>query len=93
MKNDGVRVSPRPWIGIAALASYLVVVVVQGTSGIPYTELAASARNLWRNGVLSIALASLVVAGLATWWGRWRPVLTERPRTRPKWLVIAPALI
>ena len=69
MKNDGVRVSPRPWIGIAALAAYLVVVVVQGTSGTPYTELAASARNLWRNGVLSIALASLVVAGLATWWG------------------------
>jgi len=27
VKNDGVRVSPRPWIGIAALAAYLVVVV------------------------------------------------------------------
>jgi CAAX protease family protein len=92
-EDDVMRVSPRPLLGLAALAAYLVVVfVIQGTSGVPYTELSASAGNLWRDPILSIAVGSLVVAALATWWGWWRPALVERTRARP-WTVIAPALV
>jgi membrane protease YdiL (CAAX protease family) len=88
-----MRVSPRPLLGLVALVVYLVVVfVIQATSGVPYTELSASAGSLWRDPILSIAIASLMVAALATWWGWWRPALVERTRAR-RWTVIAPALV
>ena len=88
-----MRVSPRPLLGLVALAAYLVVVaVIQGTSGVPYTELSASASNLWRDPILSIAVASVVVAALATWWGWWQPALFERSRARRR-TIIAPAFV
>ncbi|MET0692373.1 MAG: CPBP family glutamic-type intramembrane protease [Propionibacteriaceae bacterium] len=88
-----MRLSPRPWLGLVALAAYLVVVfVIQGTSGVPYTDLSASAANLWRDAILSIAVASVVVAALATWWGWWSPALFERTRAR-RWTIIAPAFV
>jgi hypothetical protein len=70
----------------------VIVVVIQGTSGVPYTELSASSANLWRDPILSIAGASAVVAALAAWWGWWQPALFERTRAR-RWTVIAPALV
>jgi hypothetical protein len=70
----------------------VIVVVIQGTSGVPYTELSASSANLWRDTILSIAVASAVAAALATWWGWWQPALFERTRAR-RWTVIAPALV
>lgn len=89
-----MRVAPRPWRGLVAVAAYLAVIVaIQGTSGIPYPEMAASAGNLWRSGVLSIAAAGAVVAALASWWGWWRPALVERPTTPRRWTIIAPALL
>ena len=88
-----MRFAPRPLLGLVALAAYLVIIVViQGTSGIPYTELSASAANLWRDPILSIAVASVVVAALATWWGWWQPALFERTRAR-RWTIIAPAFV
>jgi membrane protease YdiL (CAAX protease family) len=88
-----VRVSPRPLLGLIALAAYLVIIVaIQGTSGVPYTELSASAANLWRDPILSIAVASVVVVALATWWGWWQPALFERTRAR-RWTIIAPAFV
>ena len=89
-----MRVTPRPVLGLVAFAAYLVVVgLVQGTSGIPYTELGASASNLWRSGVLSLVLGSAVVAALLTWWGWWGPALVERPRSTRRWTVVAPVLL
>jgi hypothetical protein len=62
-----MRVAPRPLPGLVAFVAYVVIVVViQGTSGVPYTELSASSANLWRDTILSIAVASAVVAALAT---------------------------
>lgn len=88
-----MRVSPRPLLGLVALVVYLVIIVViQGTSGVPYTELSASTANLWRDPILSIAVASVVVAALATWWGWWQPALFERTRAR-RWTIIAPAFV
>jgi uncharacterized protein len=89
-----MRIMPRPWLGYVAVAAYLVVIVViQGTSGIGYKNLGDTAANLWRSGVLSIAAASLVVAALCTWWGWWRPALTERPTTTRRWTIVAPLLL
>ncbi|GAA3633049.1 CPBP family intramembrane glutamic endopeptidase [Microlunatus ginsengisoli] len=89
-----MRISPRPWLGLAAFVGYIAVILgVQGTSGIPYPELADTAHNIWRSGVLSIVLASLLMAVLATWWGWWRPALFERPPTTRRWTIIAPVLM
>ncbi|CAM3755634.1 CPBP family intramembrane glutamic endopeptidase [Occultella aeris] len=89
-----VRVQPRAWIGLAAWALYLVVVVVvQAASGVPYTEWGDSASNLWRGAVVSLVLGAVVVAIVTSWLGWWRPALRERRTTRAKWTIIAPALL
>lgn len=88
-----MRVRPRPLLGLVALAVYLVIILlIQGTSGIPYTEVSATTGNLWRDAILSVAVASVAVAALATWWGWWQPALVERTRAR-RWTVIAPAFV
>ena len=89
-----MKIVPRPWLGLLAFAVYAVVVaVIQGTSGIPYPALGASAHNIWRSGVLSIVIGGLILAGLTTWWGWWRPALFEQRRTPHRWTIVAPLLV
>ena len=89
-----MRVQPRAWVGLAAWALYLVVVVViQATSGIPYTDWGDTAGNLWRGAVVSLVVGAVVVAVVTSWLGWWRPALRERRTTRAKWTIIAPALL
>lgn len=89
-----MRVQPRVWVGLAAWALYIVVVVaIQASSGIPYTAWGDSAGNLWRGSVVSLAVGAVVMAVVTTWLGWWRPALRERRRTRARWTVIAPALL
>ena len=89
-----MRVKPRFWVGLAAWLLYVVVIVViQATSGIPYTEWGDSAGNLWRGAVISLVVGAVVVAIVTTWLGWWRPAIRERRTTRAKWTIIAPALL
>lgn len=89
-----MRVTPRVWVGLAAVAVYLVVIlIVQGTSGIPYTDWGDSAANLWRGSVLSLIVGGAVLAAVTTWLGWWRPALHEQHRTRARWAVVAPVLM
>ncbi|GEM00204.1 CPBP family intramembrane glutamic endopeptidase [Cellulomonas terrae] len=88
-----MRVQPRAWIGLAVWVLYIVVIVVlQKTSGIGYTEFGDSPSNLWRGAVLSLVVGAVVLALVTTWLGWWRPALRERRTTKAKWTVIAPAL-
>lgn len=89
-----VRVPPRAWVGLAVWALYLVVVVaIQATSGIPYTDWGDTAGNLWRGAVVALVVGAVVVAAVTTWLGWWRPALRERRRTRARWTIIAPLLL
>lgn len=89
-----MRVQPRAWIGLAVWVLYgVVVVVVQKTSGIGYTEFGDSPSNLWRGAVISLIVGAVVLAVVTTWLGWWRPALRERRTTRARWTIIAPALL
>ncbi|WP_158580719.1 CPBP family intramembrane glutamic endopeptidase [Cellulomonas rhizosphaerae] len=89
-----MRVQPRAWIGLVVWALYLaVVVVIQASSGISYSEFGDSAENLWRGAVLSLAVGAVLVAVVTTWLGWWRPALRERRPTKARWTIIAPALL
>lgn len=89
-----MRVQPRAWIGLAVWVLYgVVVVVLQKTSGIGYTEFGDSPSNLWRGAVVSLVVGAVVLAVVTTWLGWWRPALRERHTTRARWTIIAPALL
>ncbi|MGF0118155.1 CPBP family intramembrane glutamic endopeptidase [Promicromonospora sp. Marseille-Q5078] len=89
-----MRVQPKFWVGFAAWVLYLVVIVViQATSGISYTDFGDSAENLWRGAVISLVVGAVVMAVVTTWLGWWRPAVRERRRTSAKWTIIAPALL
>jgi membrane protease YdiL (CAAX protease family) len=89
-----MRVQPRAWVGLGAFVLYLVVVVaIQATSGVPYTEWGDSAGNLWRGAVISLVVGAVVLALVTSLLGWWRPALRERRTTRARWTIIAPALL
>ncbi|QJW35041.1 CPBP family intramembrane glutamic endopeptidase [Cellulosimicrobium protaetiae] len=89
-----MRVRPRAWVGVAVWVVYgLVVVVLQKSSGIPYTDFGDSPSNLWRGAVLSLVVGAVVLVAVTTWLGWWRPALRERRTTRARWTIIAPALL
>ena len=88
-----MRVQPRALIGLGVWVLYLLVIVVlQKTSGIAYTDLGDSPENLWRGAVLSLIVGSVVLAVITSWLGWWQPALRERATTKAKWTIIAPAL-
>ncbi|MEG9248182.1 CPBP family intramembrane glutamic endopeptidase [Arthrobacter sp. Soc17.1.1.1] len=89
-----MRVTPRVWIGLVVFVGYaLLVLAVQSSTGIPYTEWGASAGDLFIGAVLSLVIATIVLVPLISWLGWWRPVLHERERSRHRWPIIAPILL
>lgn len=89
-----MRVQPRALIGLGVWLLYMaVIVVIQKTSGIAYTDFGDSAGNLWRGAVLSLIVGSVVLAVVTSWLGWWRPALRERATTKAKWTIIAPLLV
>ncbi|WP_402462897.1 CPBP family intramembrane glutamic endopeptidase [Isoptericola aurantiacus] len=93
VSGTALRVRPRAWIGIALWVVYVaVILLVQGTSGVPYTELADTVGNIWRNGVLSIVLAAAAVVLIGWRLGWLRAAIVERPRSRARWTLLAPLL-
>lgn len=88
-----VRIKPTALIGVAVWLLYVaIVVIMQKTSGIPYTDFGDSTGNMWRGIIPSLVVGSLVIAGLAAWMGWWGPALRDQHRTRVGWALIAPAI-
>ena len=88
-----MRVKPTALVGIAVWLLYVaIVVIMQKTSGIPYTEFGDSTANMWRGVIPSLLVGSLVIAALAVWMRWWAAALRDEHRTRVGWTLIAPAI-
>lgn len=88
-----MRVKPTALVGIAIWVLYVaIIVVMQKTSGVPYTEFGDSTGNMWRGVIPSLAVGSLVVAGIAVGIGWWGAAMRDQHRTRVGWTLIAPAI-
>lgn len=88
-----MRVKPSALVGIGVLVLYIVIIVVmQKTSGIPYTDFGDSTGNLWRGIVLSLVTGSVVVAGVGLVTGWFGAAMRDQHRTRVGWALLAPAL-
>lgn len=88
------RVRPRVWIGLAIWVGYLVLVfAVQNLSGIPYDEWGDSAGNLFFGAGISLIVATVLLAFTTSLLGWWRPVMSERSRSRHRWPIFIPILM
>ena len=89
-----VRVKPRVWIGVAIWLGYaLVVFIVQQLSGVKYTQLGDSGRDLFFGAGLSLITGSILLAITTTLLGWWRPALFDKKRSKHRWPIVAPALM
>lgn len=87
-----MRVKPTAVVGVAIWLLYVaIVVIMQKTSGIPYTDFGDSTSNMWRGVIPSLLVGSLVVAALAVWMRWWGAAMRDQHRTRVGWTLIAPA--
>jgi hypothetical protein len=88
-----MRVKPTALVGLAIWLLYVaIVVIMQKTSGVPYTEFSDSTANMWRGVIPSLLVGSLVVTALAFWMRWWTAALRDQHRTRVGWTLIAPAI-
>lgn len=88
-----MRVKPSALAGLAIWLVYVVIVVVmQKTSGIPYTEFGDSTANMWRAIIPSLVVGSLVVGLLGIWMGWWGVALRDKHKAKVGWALIAPVI-
>jgi uncharacterized protein len=90
----GGRASPSVVLAVVAIVAYLFVLTALAfTFPVKYTQIADSPHNLLFGVVIPVGTGGLVLCGLATWWGWWRPALYEGRRFGPTWALISPALL
>lgn len=88
-----MRVKPTAVIGVAIWLLYVaIVVIMQKTSGIPYTEFGDSTSNMWRGAIPGLVVGSVIIAGLALVMRWWRAAIRDQHCTRIGWTLIAPGV-
>ncbi|WP_339316071.1 CPBP family intramembrane glutamic endopeptidase [Paenibacillus sp. FSL R10-2734] len=88
-----LRVTPKVWIGLLITVGYLCIILpIQKLSGIPYQDFGASADNLYRSAVMSMAAGAVALIIVTSLLGWWRPALYDSSQQRwtYKWPIIAP---
>lgn len=92
-RSTAVRIRPTVGLGIGIWAAYTVLVfLVDWITGVPYTELGTSGRNLFLGAGVSLIVGAILLAVTASLLGWWKPALFER-RHGPRWLLVVPALM
>ena len=75
-----MRVRPTALIGLGIAVGYAVLfLILERLIGPAYTEIGKSASGILMGIVIPLAICTVVMAGLTTWLGWWRPVLREKP--------------
>ena len=88
------RVTPRPWIGVAVWAVYVVLVFVIGLlSGVPYTDFGKNAGSLFLGAGVFLIVGTIYFIVVTGFLGWWRPALFDRQRSKARWPIIAPILM
>lgn len=89
-----MKVAPRPLIGVAVLAAYLVVFYgIWALTGVDYPHVADNAGTLLKWYVAPLAGGAVVLVVAASWLGWWRPALAEVSHARPRWLLAGPIVM
>lgn len=86
-----MKVAPRPLIGVAVLAAYLVVFYgIWALTGVDYPHIGDSAGTILKWYVAPLAGGAVVLVVAASRLGWWRPALAEVSHARPRWLLAGP---
>jgi membrane protease YdiL (CAAX protease family) len=89
-----MRIAPEPLIGVIAVVVYAAVMA--GTwwvLGMDYDTVGDSTGNIIKGIVAAVGLAVLVLIGLTSWLGWWRPAMREERRVAPRWTLVVPVVM
>lgn len=88
-----MRITPRPSVSVAVWLGYAVLILVLGLLlDADFEAVGSNAEDTVRVLVIPIAVGAVLLAGLTTWFGWWRPVLLEQHRSERRWPIIVPLL-
>ncbi|GAB89224.1 CPBP family intramembrane glutamic endopeptidase [Gordonia rhizosphera] len=87
-----VRHAPRPQTAIVVFLIYLALFYgVWIVTGVDYETIGDSAGHLLKWYVAPTWVGGLFLIIAVSWLGWWRPVLFEKERAQPRWILLAPA--
>lgn len=88
-----MRTRPTAIWGLVAWFVYgVIVVVIQKTSGISYTDFGDTPGNMWRAPILSLLVGGVFLVALSLWLGWWRVAWRDEQRVVVHWTLLAPAI-
>jgi uncharacterized protein len=91
--RSALRVKPTALIGFGFAIGYVpLFTILEKLMGVPYTELGKTSDSILRGIVIPLAIAAVVMAGLTTFLGWWRPVMREKP-LGVKWMWAIPVIV
>ncbi len=90
---DSLKVKPTALLGFVVAIGYLgLFLVLEKFFGPSYTDIGKTTDSILRGIVVPLAICTVYTAGLATWWGWWRPALREKP-IGVKWMWSIPIVL
>ncbi len=90
---SSLRVTPTALIGFGIAIGYMLFfLAMEKIMGVPYTELGKTTDSVVRGIVIPLAVGAVVLAGITTMLGWWRPVLREK-RVGVRWMWAIPLLL
>ncbi|MFV0287127.1 MAG: lysostaphin resistance A-like protein [Demequina sp.] len=88
-----MRVKPGLWVGLAVFAVYALIIFVMWTvNDVDYASVQDSTKQAVNGIVIPVGIGAVFLIAVTTWLGWWRPVLRERRRNAPRWMLLAPLL-
>jgi membrane protease YdiL (CAAX protease family) len=89
-----MRVRPRPAVALVVFVAYIVLVsALWAVLDVDYTTVGQSSDNVLKGIVVPVGAGALLLTGVATYLGWWRPALFEARRSGPGWALVVPVLL
>jgi len=79
IRNSQYRLKPTLFNALIIVAVYVVIlIIIQKFSGVPYTDVAKSSKNMLHGILIPVAIASITLTIIALWSGWWKDIWRDK---------------
>jgi hypothetical protein len=88
-----MRVRPTATLALVIFAGYFAYFVAWSLLGVGFDEIADFVGNEFKETIIPLGIASILLALVAYRFGWWGAAIREKSPAGPRWLLVAPALM